>query len=114
MKLTFCNVCDNIIFRNYTKEGIFHKCRQCGFEEKVKYPSDQPYLLHETNYKTKSKDIVFHEQMIHDPTLPMAPGMSCINTACNGTNIVYMKYDQANLRYLYVCRDCHTKWKNKE
>jgi len=54
-----------------------------------------------------------------DPTLPRMYNMKCPNANCN-TNLVdsgkpaeviYMRYDDANLKYLYICVECDTIWK---
>jgi hypothetical protein len=58
-----------------------------------------------------------------DPTLPRIYTMLCPNVECKtntktgdekGTEIIYLRYDTDNLKYLYICSECNTTWKTDE
>ena len=60
------------------------------------------------------------EHVIHN-TIPYIEGNKnlkcpceeCItNTSNTPSNISYIKYDEENMKYLYLCRYCGQKWKN--
>lgn len=65
----------------------------------------------------------------HDPTLPRATDIRCPNPTClsNGGapaskedaqnrqhEVIVVKYDRENMRYLYCCETCDTFWRTGE
>ena len=55
-----------------------------------------------------------------DPTLPRTNAIKCPNLEC-ATNtgdekreIVMIRYDDVQLKYVYLCASCDTTWKNFE
>jgi len=55
-----------------------------------------------------------------DPTLPRTNKIQCPNTNCK-TNIegkekeiIYERYDDINIKYIYLCSTCETVWKTDE
>jgi hypothetical protein len=69
----------------------------------------------------KFKHIV-NEYTKFDPTLPRIHNVKCPNTECvtnvddksKPTEIIYVRYDDSNLKYLYICVDCDTTWKTSD
>jgi aspartate carbamoyltransferase regulatory subunit len=55
-----------------------------------------------------------------DPTLPRINTILCPNTDCetNTKNkereIIYIRYDDMNMKYVYLCSCCDTVWKASE
>jgi hypothetical protein len=67
-----------------------------------------------------------------DPTLPRIKNIKCPNGACptnevhgggneghsggakKETDIIYMRYDDNNMKYLYLCTDCDMVWKTDD
>jgi len=57
-----------------------------------------------------------------DPTLPRMYNMVCPNPECQTnvgtdkkpTEVIYVRYDDDNLKYLYICSECDTTWKTNE
>ena len=67
-------------------------------------------------------DIIFLDNpyILDDPTLPRLKNLKCINSECItnqndeiNSDIIYIKYNHENLKYLYICTKCKTSWKNK-
>ena len=55
-----------------------------------------------------------------DPTLPRINTILCPNPNC-GTNtddipkeIIYIRYDDTNMKYVYLCSTCDTVWKTED
>ena len=52
-----------------------------------------------------------------DPTLPRIYNIQCPNSECGSNKenekreVVYMRYDDDNLKYVYICVVCDTVWK---
>jgi hypothetical protein len=58
-----------------------------------------------------------------DPTLPRIYNIPCPNKECKSnignsektpTEIIYLRYDDDNLKYLYICCICDTIWKTND
>lgn len=55
-----------------------------------------------------------------DPTLPRIYNMQCPNGTCKShaedgaKEIIYMRYDEENMKYLYICVECDTIWKTDD
>jgi aspartate carbamoyltransferase regulatory subunit len=57
-----------------------------------------------------------------DPTLPRIYNMKCPNGDCKTnkesndkpTEVIYLRYDNDNLKYLYICVECDTTWKTND
>ena len=61
--------------------------------------------------------------LTEDNTLPLIkgnPNIKCPNTECIcntddtvESEILYVKYDHEKLSYMYICKHCNQKWKNR-
>ena len=56
-----------------------------------------------------------------DPTLPRINTIKCPNQNCksnkestNSQEVIYLRYDDINMKYIYVCALCDTVWKIDE
>ena len=59
---------------------------------------------------------------ILDTNLPRIYNIRCPNSACDTNKtgetkpaeIIYMRYDDSNLKYIYICSTCDTTWKTDD
>jgi len=55
-----------------------------------------------------------------DPTLPRISKILCPNAECETNThetpreIIYIRYDDVNMKYIYLCSSCDTVWKTDE
>jgi aspartate carbamoyltransferase regulatory subunit len=55
-----------------------------------------------------------------DPALPRVTNVLCPNDNCPTNNkdeereIIYIRYDNLNMKYVYLCATCDTVWKTEE
>ena len=112
--MKFCSKCDNMYYIRLNDEdmSLTNYCRQCGNEEH-NASSNIIYSEATTSYNS---DIV-NEFTKHDPTLPRISNIPCQNAECishkegEKNEIIYIKYDEVNLHFLYLCTRCDTTWK---
>lgn len=97
---------------------LFRICRTCGYREEDKKGG----LVLETNLKEKTSEgykILLHEFTKLDPTLPHVDTIKCPNETCASNagsakkDVIYLKYDAENLKFLYICNVCDTQWRSK-
>jgi len=116
----FCSNCQNMYYirvNDNNPNQLVYYCRQCGNEDtaitndnicvsKLQIKKNEQSFIHMINKYTKL-----------DPTLPRINTILCPNPECetNTKNvereIIYIRYDETNMKYVYVCSTCDTVWK---
>jgi hypothetical protein len=132
--LDFCPSCDYYLYQKATgakskipfgpkvtpSTEMFRICHNCGYQAK----DSGGGLIMETDLQEKTSEgykILLNEFTKMDPTLPHLDTIKCPNAECGsnrGTvkaDIIYMKYDPVNLKYLYLCNveGCGAQWRSK-
>lgn len=117
--MEFCEICDNMLYVKSNDNNMLVKyCKHCNFE-KVETNTKCAIKISKTIY---SEDDLLYNQHVNkylrfDPTLRRIndPHISCSNDKCVQENankqIIYIKYDSKNMKYLYVCDNCGKTWK---
>jgi len=124
----FCPVCRYYLYlkeeetqeekKSETKEKILLRlCRNCGYQERR-----MGGLILEIDLKEKTSEgykILMNQFTDQDPTLPHVNTIKCPNTNCdtNTSNkekdVIYLKYDAVNMKFLYICNVCKAHWRSK-
>jgi DNA-directed RNA polymerase subunit M/transcription elongation factor TFIIS len=132
--MQFCPHCRNYLYLNAPedrarREGagdvgeldadkLMRICRTCGFQEEDKRGG----LVLETNLQEKTSEgykILLNEFTKQDPTLPHVDTIKCPSASCKSNedvtkrDVIYLKYDPINMKFLYICNVCNTQWKSK-
>ncbi len=119
----FCNVCDNMYYIRVDEDSgskLIYYCRKCGNEDSL--ISDKNACVLKTNVNTveTSIDYVVNEYTKYDPTLPRFNSILCPNADCQTNTkdapreIIYIRYDEVELKYIYLCSTCDTSWKTTQ
>jgi len=99
------------------KKELVKYCKHCSFEKKETI--NTAIRISQTIY---SEDDLLYNQNINeylrfDPTLRRIkdPHINCPNKDCtsepDNNQVIYIKYDSKNMKYLYVCETCGETWK---
>ncbi len=116
--MRFCTNCDNMLYVRLDDNRVLTQyCKNCGHEEQsttdaVGAPpgSGAGAGAAVRTALPRASDIV------HDPTLPRVNHIRCVNPECASNErdreVIYMKTDPVNLKYLYFCTTCETFWNN--
>ena len=121
----FCSSCDNMYYISIDPEDankLIYYCNQCGNKDetisvenvnvsRVQLKKSVEEFSHKINKYTKL-----------DPTLPRINNILCPNPECetnhtddeNSREIIYIRYDDTNMKYVYLCSTCDTVWKTDE
>jgi len=123
--MKFCDNCQNMLYISVENDAakseqqaykLTRKCKNCNFtiEEGITAECIVSSARGDTNVNYKkymSKYIKF------DPTLPRVNNIKCANAdkctkaATQDDEIIYIKYDHINMKYLYMCCHCDHFWK---
>ena len=121
--MKFCTKCDNMYYIginvNDTNKIIYY-CRNCKYKDENL--TEEGICVLNTQLKKGEQNFnhIINKYTKQDPTLPRIYNIKCPNKECKSnvedtkTEVIYMRYDDDNLKYLYICVDCDTVWKTVE
>ena len=119
----FCSVCQNMYYISINPNNVnklFYYCRNCGnIDETI---SIKDITVSKIQLKKSSQEFshIINKYTKLDPTLPRVSNILCPNSDCLTNKediereIIYIRYDDINMKYVYLCSDCDTLWKIQE
>ena len=125
----FCTVCQNMYYIRLTGENedqLIYYCRKCGHEDTDLIASLDNVCVSQTELKSsvRSYEHIINKYTKLDPTLPHIDNIECPNKACESnkikdgekpkSDILYLRYDDANMKFAYLCTYCNTVWKSTD
>ena len=130
----FCTVCQNMYYIRLTgenKDQLIYYCRKCGQEDDELIASLENVCVSQTQLKASvsSYEHIINKYTKLDPTLPHINNIKCPNTACASNesadetkdgddqkeaDILYLRYDDTNMKFVYLCTECNTVWKSAD
>ena len=118
----FCENCDNMYYVHIdsTSDTITHFCRNCG-NTNDKLLSNTNTVFEYDNDKNSTFKLAnsINQYTKYDPTLPRTSNIVCPNVECPSittdgvkNEIIYIKYDERNIKFIYLCSHCDKSWYN--
>ena len=124
--MNFCSNCDNMYYIKLNEEEneLVYYCRNCGNIDTS--PTENSLVISGSNFKNEDAFIgsFINSYTKYDPTLPRTNLLKCPNTDCvsnkkhdkddkttNTPEIICIRYDAIELKYIYLCSVCETAWK---
>jgi DNA-directed RNA polymerase subunit M/transcription elongation factor TFIIS len=121
----FCDNCDNVMYvyldknvesEQYEAPKLYLYCKKC--QNKQEYRGN--LLYNNDHYVDLSESINSNKFINYDITLPhiKSDNIKCPNSECvsitegKKSDIIYIKYDKDNMKYIYSCNYCSQKWTN--
>jgi DNA-directed RNA polymerase subunit M/transcription elongation factor TFIIS len=112
----FCDHCQNMYYLRIDTEDpnkLIHYCRNCGNEGNI-----ENICISHTDIKKGQQSFahIINKYTKLDPTLPrtnkiLCPSKDCTtNTKDTPKEIIYIRYDDVNMKYVYLCSTCDTVW----
>ena len=121
--MQFCSKCDNMYYLKITEtdgNNLIYYCRSCGNED-TNLTKDNICVLDTTINQTKDRYMqIINPYTKNDPTLPRINSIKCPNQSCKSNTdaslreVIYIRYDDADMKYIYMCTFCDTIWKTDE
>lgn len=120
----FCKQCYNMTFIHEQIDGdkkkLIHHCKTCGENEDFNTENNCIYSLSFEKFDV-SQIINENKYITHDKTLPNITdnvNIKCCNEECSTntnsekTSFKFIKYDDNDMKYVYICEVCGQKWSN--
>jgi DNA-directed RNA polymerase subunit M/transcription elongation factor TFIIS len=119
----FCSICSNMYYIRINAEEpnkLVYYCRKCGNEDKLL--AIENVCVSKTHVKKTEQSFshIVNEYTKLDPTLPRITNVLCPNVDCStnkdGTprEIIYIRYDDSNMKFIYLCSTCNHVWLTNE
>lgn len=117
--MKFCSICNNMYYIQIDKSNnntLTYYCRNCGNVDSNL--ENNVCIINTKTNNSISFDNIVNEYTKLDPSLPRVNNILCPNNDCT-TNInpetekeiIYLRYDHDNMKYLYICSHCDLVWK---
>lgn len=121
----FCEECGNMYYIKISKDtnSLNYYCRKCGNENKELINGDESICVSKSEIKKGSNSYkhIINKYTKFDPTLPRIDNIICPNAACptnlspedkdyKEKEIIYLRYDDTNMKYIYLCCKCDNSW----
>mgnify|MGYP001184014261 FL=1 len=118
----FCSKCDNMYYIKLAEEDgskLIYYCRNCGHEDSLITAENICVNKTQIQHKEQSYAHIINNYTKLDPTLPRTKTIKCPNKSCTaasegGQEVIYLRYDDTNMKYIYLCSVCNTVWKIDE
>ena len=119
----FCSKCSNMYYIRINSDDpnkLVYYCRNCGNEDKSLAIENVCVSKTQIKKDEQSFTYIINKFTKLDPTLPRINNILCPNSDCaTNTNdesreIIYIRYDDVNMKYIYLCSTCDTVWKTNE
>lgn len=119
----FCEKCKNMYYLKIGEEDgskLVYYCRNCGHEDNTL--TAENVCVSSTTVRRESQKYAqtINKFTKEDPTLPRITTIRCPNQECSSNKegsdstdreVLYIRYDDKNMKYIYMCAKCDTVWK---
>ena len=119
----FCSNCQNMYYIRINEDDpnkLVYYCRNCGNENTNLSIENVTVSKLQIKKSEQSFNHIINKYTKLDPTLPrintiLCPNVDCeTNTKNKEREIIYIRYDDTNMKYVYLCSCCDTVWKANE
>ena len=113
--MEFCTNCDNMLYIRHENDKVFHKCNACLKEFDTFGTKSRCISVTKSQKESASYESHMNEHVVDDPTLPVLSTVVCPNATCTrapdaANQVIYIKYDNTGMRFLYCCKHCRHFW----
>jgi DNA-directed RNA polymerase subunit M/transcription elongation factor TFIIS len=99
---------------------LIYYCRNCGNKDSLISVKDVTVSNVQLKKSKQEFTHIINKYTKLDPTLPRVSNILCPNAECltNTENkpreIIYIRYDDSNMKYVYLCSTCDIVWKTED
>ena len=114
--MKFCPTCENLFYLTIEDETVQYTCKKCGTIEDIQEDCTISNIF--CNQQRQNVQNSVNQYTKLDPTLPRINFLKCPNDKCvnhedrEDREIIYVRYDNVQLKYIYICPKCDTVWES--
>ena len=123
----FCSICKNMYYIRINSDNpnkLVYYCRNCGNEDTSLVTDNVCVSKTQLKKSELSFSHIINKYTKLDPTLPRTTTIKCPNAECSSNKkddeiykqneVIYIRYDDIHMKYIYICVNCDTMWKTDE
>lgn len=123
----FCSKCDNMYYISISEEdgnSLIYYCQNCGNKDNALTSKNICVSNTQLRRSEQKYTHIINKYTKLDPTLPRTNTIKCPNQECLSNSeeegkhkereVIYIRYDDINMKYIYLCANCDTMWKTDE
>jgi DNA-directed RNA polymerase subunit M/transcription elongation factor TFIIS len=102
------------------ENSLIYYCRNCGNEDTELTKNNICVSKSQLKRSEQKYNHIINEYTKLDPTLPRINTIKCPNSECSSNHesgereVIYIRYDDTNKLYIYLCAKCDTAWKTEK
>ena len=121
--MQFCVSCGNMYYLRLIEENsdsLVYYCRKCGHEENVVTEDNMCVSRIDLTHQGHDFSHLINKYTKLDPTLPRTKNIKCPNSECPSNkdseaerqerDILYIRYNDTDMKYVYLCALCDRVW----
>jgi DNA-directed RNA polymerase subunit M/transcription elongation factor TFIIS len=104
---------------------LTYYCRHCGAIDELTTAEGHCVLNTQLKKGEQKFNHIINPYTKFDPTLPRIYNVKCPNGVCKSNastehassspaEVIYIRYDDQQLKYLYICTECDYVWKTDD
>lgn len=116
--MRFCECCNNMFYVKVDEDtNLVYYCKFCNNSITENKENGSVLVIDDNKVDDNIKYRQYlSKNIVHDPTLPRVNNIVCPNERCTkdskaDNEVIYIKYDFANMKYLYYCCHCEHFWR---
>ena len=119
----FCSQCQNMYYISIDADDankLVYYCRNCGNQDTTLSTDNVTILKVQLKKSEQEFSHIINKYTKMDPTLPRINNILCPNAECKTNTedvpreIIYIRYDNVNMKYVYLCSECDIVWKTED
>jgi len=119
----FCSQCSNMYYISINPDDpnkLIYYCRNCGNKDSLISVKDVTVSSVQLKKSKQEFTHIINKYTKLDPTLPRVSNILCANAECSTNTenkpreIIYLRYDDTNMKYVYLCSTCDIVWKTED
>ena len=119
----FCSKCQNMYYISIDPNNankLVYYCRNCGNVDETLSVDNVTVSKIQLKKSEQEFSHIINKYTKLDPTLPRINTILCPNPNCTTNTddtpreIIYIRYDDTNMKYVYLCSTCDTVWKPED
>ena len=107
-----------ISLKQEDSDELIYYCRNCGHNDDTLINQNLCISKSEFSKKESTFSNIINKYTKLDPTLPRINTIRCPNSKCDSNTsdssvsreVIYLRYDDINMKYVYLCCNCDYSW----
>ncbi len=113
----WCPICRNMLYIKINTENEYTDyCKNCSYQE-IDVSTESKVIINSFYDEKEDFSAYVNRHIKYDKTIPKVNNIKCQNKKCckkeeDENEIMIIKYDNINLKYIYLCCYCDNYWSN--